>query len=231
MQTDNKNEMFSEELLKALNEYIDAHYIPDHKAAEVPDESPNKTEQVIQSDGERKAGRKSGHTAAEDGITSESEILWKGSDQENKFLHAQKIQLENGIPVLSDSRPKIPESREDLKEAMQQTGETFQEKLFQLIDDRGFSDAEVYRRANLDRRLFSKIRHNADYHPRKKTVLALSAALCLNLAETKDLLGRAELAFSPASKADLIVAFCIQNRIYDLYKINALLEEYGQPLL
>ncbi|MBQ6221131.1 MAG: macro domain-containing protein [Solobacterium sp.] len=118
-----------------------------------------------------------------------------------------------------------------LKDVVEQTQETFQEKLLRMIDERGLTDVEVYKRANIDRKLFSKIRCNPEYHPRKETVLALAAALHLNLDETRDLLQRAGKALSPADKADVIVQFCIENEVYDIYEINALLFMYDQPLL
>ena len=115
-----------------------------------------------------------------------------------------------------------------LADVMQHVGETFQEHLFRLIDERGLSDATVYKKANLDRKLFSKIRCNANYKPQKKTVLALAVALELSLDETTDLLRSAELALSPGSKGDLIIVYCIEHRIYDVIKINSLLFDYGQ---
>lgn len=114
---------------------------------------------------------------------------------------------------------------------MGQLGETFQERLFRLVDERGLTDVEVYKRANLDRKLFSKIRCNANYKPKKKTALALAIALRLNLDETRDLLGRAELALSPSSVFDLIIEYFITNEIYDIYAINAALFQHEQPLL
>ena len=110
-------------------------------------------------------------------------------------------------------------------------GETFQEKLLKTIDEKGLTDAQVYTKANLDRRLFSKIRCNVNYKPSKSTALALAIALGLDLDETTDFLGRAGLALSPSSKADLIVKYCIINRIYDILDVNALLYEYDQQLL
>ena len=110
-------------------------------------------------------------------------------------------------------------------------GQTFQEKLLSIIDSKGMTDAQVYTKANLDRRLFSKIRCNINYKPSKATVLALAIALGLNLDETTDLLGRAGLALSPSSKADLIVKYCIINKIHDILDVNAILYEYDQPLL
>lgn len=118
-----------------------------------------------------------------------------------------------------------------LEDVLRNAGEGFQECLFRLIDERNMDDPEVYRKANISRKLFSKIRCNADYTPGKRTVLALAVALELNLDQTVDLLSRAGLAFSPGSIFDLIVRYCIENYKYDIYEINALLFEYDQPLL
>ena len=100
-----------------------------------------------------------------------------------------------------------------------------------MIDASGMSDVDVYKRANLDRKLFSKIRSNPAYHPRKATVLALAIALRLDVQEADDLLSRAEYAFSPGSKADLIVRFFIEHGIYDIDAVNYALDEYGLPIL
>lgn len=110
-------------------------------------------------------------------------------------------------------------------------GGTFQEKLFELIEDRGLTNVEVYTRANLDRKHFSKIQCNVNYHPSKKTAMALCIALKLNLEESKDLLARAEWAFSPNRKMDLIVMNAIVNHEYNINQVNAVLFQYGQECL
>ncbi len=107
--------------------------------------------------------------------------------------------------------------------------ETFQERLFSLIAERKLTNAEVYRRANLDRKHFSKIQCNPAYSPKKRTVLALVIALRLDMDEAEDLLQRAEYAFSPGSKADLIVEYCIMHGIYDIFEVNELLFTHDQP--
>ena len=121
--------------------------------------------------------------------------------------------------------------RQSLDDVISALGMTFQQKLLTLIDAKGYSDPQVYRKANLDRKLFSKIRCNADYKPSKLTALALAIALELNLDEATDLLGRAGLALSPSSLTDMIVKYCITNQIYDIYDVNALLYEHDQQLL
>lgn len=109
--------------------------------------------------------------------------------------------------------------------------ETFCEMLFRHIDQSGLTDPQVYRRANMDRRLFSKIRSNMEYQPSKNTALALAVALKLNLDQTTDLLRRAGYALSPSSKFDLIVEYFIREQLFDIFEINAVLFEYGQSLL
>ena len=118
-----------------------------------------------------------------------------------------------------------------LDELLEHAGETFQQRLFKLIDASGMDDVTVYKKANIDRKLFSRIRCKEDYKPRKRTAVAFAIALELDLPTTLDLLSRAEIAFSPSSRFDLIVTYFITNKIYDIYKINTALFQYGQPIL
>lgn len=121
--------------------------------------------------------------------------------------------------------------RRSLQDLMSKAGENFQGCLLRLIDERGLTDAQVYKRANIDRKLFSKIRCKADYTPSRKTAISLAVALELNLDEMTDLLRKAGIALSPGSKFDLIIRYCVENHIYDTMTINAILFDYDQPLL
>ncbi len=118
-----------------------------------------------------------------------------------------------------------------LTRALEQTGETFSQRLMRLIDERNMTDPEVYQRANLDRRLFSKIRGNLAYQPSKNTALALAVALRLNLDETADLLRRAGYALSPSSRFDLIVEYFIKKGNFNVYEINEALYAFDESQL
>lgn len=118
----------------------------------------------------------------------------------------------------------------NIESLMGQMDETFSQRLLRLIDERGMTDSEAYNKAYVDRRHFSKIRKDVNYAPNKKTVLAFTIALELSIDEAKDLLNSAGFAFSRSSKTDIIVAYFLQNKIYDMFEINEILDAYGQPV-
>jgi hypothetical protein len=121
---------------------------------------------------------------------------------------------------------KLDPDKEKIKEFIKKNKiKGFRDLLFKFIDDNNQVDAEVYKKALLDRRLFSKIRSNQDYHPNKKTVIALLLALKLELEQSLQLLKAAGYSLSESSVFDLVIVYCITHKIYDLDKVNEILEE------
>ena len=115
-----------------------------------------------------------------------------------------------------------------LKERMTHLSDTYQQYLFYLIQSKGMSNAEVYKRAIVDKKTFAKIKANEYYHPAKLTALQLCVGAKLNLDETRDLLARAGYALSPCDKTDVIFSYFIENGIYDMIEIDIQLEEHGE---
>lgn len=124
-----------------------------------------------------------------------------------------------------------PIDPKELKRMLIKTDAGFSETLLKLIDQSGEKDSDVYKRANIDRKLFSKIRNNPQYKPSKATAIAFAIALELDLEETKDFIGRAGYALSRSSKFDIIIEYFITHGCYDIYEINLMLFEFDQILL
>ena len=141
----------------------------------------------------------------------------------------------------NESREPEPDWRKDtviplfdekeLQTLVQQADAGFSETLLKLIDQSGEKDSDIYKRANVDRKLFSKIRNNPQYKPSKPTAVAFAIALELDLEETRDFIGRAGYALSRSNKFDIIIEYFITHGRYDIYEINLMLFEFDQSLL
>ena len=135
-----------------------------------------------------------------------------------------------GAPTMAPAPKKVKPAR-SLAEMLKKTEAGFTETLLKRIDASGKKDSEIYKKANLSKQHFSKIRNNPHYQPSKTTALALAIALELDLEETKDLIGRAGFALTGSSKFDLIVSYFIERRNYNIIEINMALYEFDQNLL
>lgn len=124
-----------------------------------------------------------------------------------------------------------PSKESSLDDMLDDIEDDFSSTLFRFIDEKNLTDVEVYKRANMDRKLFSKIRSNEDYIPKKKTILSLAIAIRLDLEETDILLASAGYTLSHSNKFDLIIEYCIIKEIYDILRINEILFSYDMPLL
>lgn len=132
-------------------------------------------------------------------------------------------------PPACDSFEEEHESR--LQERLRHRSDSFSQYLLYLIREKRMDNAEVYKRAIVDKKVFSKLKNNPDYHPQKITALCLCVGARLNLDETRDLLARAGYALSPSDKTDIIFSYFIENGIYDMIELDIQLEEHGLPCL
>lgn len=221
----------SEKLFSDVDSFIDEHYVQEKNVEEylLPEEytvtmasdmpsfdtefSDDEIDEMVWAEEAEEA-------AADEALTEAIEKLTAKPDDKNL--------LQAAMPIFT-AAPKV--KKRSLSDIMENTSETFQEMLFRLISGRGLSNAEVYKKANLSKKLFSKINTNKNYQPKKETAVALALSLHLSLDETRDLLSRAGLALSPSSKFDLVIQYFIEQGMYDLFEINIALFDHNLPLI
>lgn len=155
------------------------------------------------------------------------------SDSDSLVRSRQEAAVRSALPDTLDAPSWQINAAESasLDDILDNLEDSFSELLLRKIDERGMTDAECYKRANIDRKLFAKIRKNKAYHPSKVTVIALAIALELPYEELDELLERAGFALSHADKFDVIVEYFFKKQIYDVFQINEALFEFHQNLI
>ena len=150
------------------------------------------------------------------------------TDSRRERLRRMSVLEGRALSACAAAAPTVADNLDDL---LAHLDAGFSETLLKLIDHSGKKDSEIYKKANVDRKLFSKIRNNPDYKPSKATAIAFAIALELNLDETRDLVARAGYALSASSKFDVIIEYFIRQKKYDIFEINEALFAFDQSLL
>lgn len=203
---DKKAYALSEKLFKAVASYIDDHYV----------------EEVCEKE----------YFPAEQRRRIDEELVeyCTMAPMPNSMVLPDEISSKRRAPRKLQSL-KAAKAERKLEDLLQEVEDTFSESLLRWIIRKDKTNPEVYKKANMDRKLFSKILNNKDYKPSKLNAIALAIALELNLDETKDFIGRAGYALTHSSKLDIIVEWFIQQKNYNVFEINMTLFEFGQPTI
>lgn len=203
---DKKSFQLSGKIVGEIDSYIDAHYVKRQRKSEY---SRRILSRCIECEPEY-----------------EEDFL-----EERMSRYCEEEFLEECDMMQSLEEPIMQAPMMSLEDELDNIGMSFHDKLFELIDRAGIDNKDVWKQANLDRKHFSKIQCDVNYHPKKKTVMALCIALRLDLDEAKDLMARADWAFSPSSKVDLIVQKAIIDKQYDIMQLNVTLFKYTNEIL
>lgn len=205
---DKKSFQLSGQIVGEIDSYIDANYVSES----------HKKEYSVGSRGRARSRR-----------IPEEELY-------EQMLRSEDAEESYPFNAESDADARLTEScmlsaDMPLEDQLANMGASFHEKLFELIAAAGIDNKDVWKNANMDRKHFSKIQCDEHYHPKKRTVMALCIALHLDLEQSKDLMARADWAFSPSSKFDLIVQKAIIDKQYDIMQLNVTLFKYTNEIL
>lgn len=208
---DGKSTMLGHKIYPNLDVYIDSNYVEEKNIEEYRDVMPSVQMSTAATLTQRFFAKKENSGLKEKKrIKILSDELYECSDEIDDTIEKLEKNLANRMEHVKDS---------------------FSDYLFYLIASKGMNNVEVYKRAIIDKKVFSKIKNNPKYHPQKITALCLCIGAKLNLDEAKDLLARAGYALSPCDKTDIIFSYFIENEIYDMIELDIQLEEYGLPCI
>ncbi len=201
---DKKSYRIGEKLFRSIAEYIDDNYVDAHT-----DDPVERLRRLH--------------------AFQENRSVCAASDADEKRTAAQYMPLASMAAMPQEAA--APQRAMSLHDALDQLDESFSEMLLRKIDESGMTDAQCYKKANIDRKLFSKIRSDKLYKPSKPTAIAFAIALELSLDETKDMLMKAGFALSHSNKFDIIIEYFIENENYNIFEINEALFAFDQSLL
>lgn len=230
---DEKSVSLSSELYGDIDEYINDNYVDEKNRVEYPT-TYSDNESAIRGSESFAGGLSTATIGSVPRFLKANKAQKRQKKGSSKKAGAIENSFEDEEEMLSSdmclSAPIVEEER-SLDDVVNNLDKTFMELVFSFADAKGLTDVEVQKKANLDRKAFSKLKCGTTKNPSKATALALAVALELDLDDTKDLLSRAGLALSPCSKQDVIVQYFIEKEAYDIYEINVALFEHGEQLL